>query len=204
MRKQPYGGVSPPGGVCVSTLLCRRGLRLHAAALVVAAAAILCLVGGSLSVAAGTEASSSSRWVLLDAHDLEVGTLISVTRGTQTAVVGFDLLGANFVLEATKDRFLGNTGGLFFELPDCTGTPLIIYKDSVAPLVSVAPPGNSVYIAEADSEPISVLVRSTLNTKSGRCENKLIEGLELVRAKRLLNLNRFYTPPFTVRLVEGE
>ncbi|MEM4658618.1 MAG: hypothetical protein QXX77_09390 [Candidatus Methanosuratincola sp.] len=147
------------------------------------------------------DAEPKPRWAVFDSLSREVGTLLGFSESGDSATIGFEFDGLNFLLEVNKDRIVGNTGGVFFESDDCSGTPLIIYKSTMAPLVAVAPPGSTVYLLVDDPRnPVSLTARSTLDPSSGECEKIKVEGLKLATARAILNLDRVFTPPFTIRL----
>lgn len=144
------------------------------------------------------------KWAVVDSHSLVVGELVGVSGTGDSAVVGLKFFGIEFVVEIDSGRFFGNTGGVFYESDDCVGRILIIAKETLAPLVAVSPPGNTVYVA-ADSEdpPLDVSVGSTLN-EQGECEKLSVSGLELRIARNIVNLDRAFTPPFSLQLVPTE
>lgn len=149
------------------------------------------------------DTESKPRWAVFDSLSREVGTLIGFSAGDDSATVGFEFDGINFLLEVHKDRIVGNTGGVFFESENCSGTPLIIYRSTMAPLVAVAPPGSTVYLLVDDSRnPLSITAHSTFNPSSGECESIKVEGLKLATSKAILNLDRVFTPPFSIRLTQ--
>lgn len=141
-------------------------------------------------------------WSVFDSNSNVVGDLISLNGIGDSAVVGFDIDGISFMVEVDSTRFIGSTAGVFFESDNCSGIPLIIFKDLLSPLVAVAPPGNTVYIQLTESKlPIDAVAASRRNSESGDCEKINVEGLVLAPSRPVINLDDLYTTPFSLRFV---
>ncbi len=152
-----------------------------------------------------TRTETPPRWAVFDSLSQQVGTLVGFRDNGVAAVVGMELLGESFLVGVRSDRFVGNTGGVYFESDNCTGSPLIIFRKTLSPLIAIGPPGNMVYIAAGDTEaPLEVVTGSTLNTETVGCKKVKVSGLKFVRARPLFDLFRIFVPPFTLQLVGAE
>ena len=141
------------------------------------------------------------KWAVVDADSRVVGELLGLSGSGDSAFVGLKFFGIEFVIEVSKTEFFGNTGGVFFESNNCTGRALIIHKKTLSPLVAVAPPLNTLYIAvDSEDEPLQVRTGSTFD-ENGICENLSVSGLEFNVARNVVNLTREFTPPFSLKLV---
>jgi len=170
--------------------------------IVIAIFAIILMPNGASAQSDEEVEEPTKVWSVFDSNSNVVGELISLNGIGDSAVVGFDIDGISFMVEVDSVRFIGSTAGVFFESDNCTGIPLIIFKDLLSPLVAVAPPGNTVYIQLTESKlPIDVVAASRRNSESGDCEKINVEGLVLAPSRPVINLSDLYTPPFSLRFV---
>jgi hypothetical protein len=75
------------------------------------------------------------------------------------------------VLQVFRDHFEGSVPALLFLSSDCTGTPFLSTADhghTLASVVAIAPPGSTVYLAEAQATPQTITVGSEL-ARDGSC-----------------------------------
>ena len=112
-----------------------------------------------------------------------------------------------FALQVFRDRFEGNVPTLLFESPTCSGTPLLISADqakTLTPVVAVASPGSTVYLADPEATPRTITVGSeqaadgTCTTPTGP-DGAPVTQANAVPALPVIDLNTRFTPPFSVR-----
>ncbi|MEE9251807.1 MAG: hypothetical protein V3U74_00415 [Thermodesulfobacteriota bacterium] len=150
-----------------------------------------------------TDLKEVEQWSVLDSNSNTVGDFIGLRGVGDSALVGFDVDGIQFVVEVGDEGFIGNTGGVFFRSTNCTGTPFIIHKKTLSALVAVAPPGSSVYIqVNPEQEPLDMITGSTFKSEAEGCERQSVEGLELTTAVAVVDLAKIFKPPFTLKLIK--
>jgi hypothetical protein len=112
------------------------------------------------------------------------------------------------VLGVLRDRLAGQLSTLFFETPDCSGTPFVPapLASELLPLVVVAPPGSSLYQAQGTEPPRalryrSILEGSTLLRPAQACTPVTPPGnlQQAIQAARVLDLDTQFTPPFRLQ-----
>jgi len=104
---------------------------------------------------------------------------------------------------------------VYFDQENCAGTPLLILQGTLGetrptllPLVAVALPGHTVYLAENEGPAQTFYYTSTLKAISatepynhgGQCENiGSISPINARQATPLIDLDTLFTPPFRAR-----
>lgn len=134
-----------------------------------------------------------------DATGKKVGDITDLDTGT--AAVLFQLNQYRLLLYVISDGNFFYSGNiyLFFESSDCTGTPLVPSQapNRFVPSVTIADPGQTLYIADPQGLPQFVNYHSTI-IPGGPCTTTN-NGATLVPALALGDLSTLFTPPFSVR-----
>ncbi len=152
---------------------------------------------------------------VFDARGKRVGEVMAAgVTSLASVMVPLRAQGYVFALEVFPDRFssFGLIGTqnefVFFEKENCLGNPFLSvpFGSFMLPVVAVAPPGSTVYLADPEGVPRTVPVKSRLSASTatnpgGICEN-LGGGFFVGRgvlALPLVDLDEHFTPPFRVR-----
>jgi hypothetical protein len=154
-----------------------------------------------------------SSFAVYDANDTKVGELIGSTdRTLQPAEVLFRIDGHSFVLSVFADRFAGTSDRVYFEGDNCVGRSFLFLSSTLSqvrptllPLIAVAPPGSTVYLAENHGPAQtfhynSTLTASSLSTAGGVCDSP--GGNNPINARQatpLVDLDTMFTPPFRIQ-----
>ena len=141
---------------------------------------------------------------VVDANGRRVGSVIAPdTVGTDEVALQVD--GHIFRLNFTRTTIQAPvTLNIYFESPDCTGTPYLsandINFDSLIPESVIDPPGQTIYVADLTDTPTQRWMRSQLGVTTA-CVQSPTVGFQstAVRAVPLLDLATTpFTPPFRV------
>lgn len=164
----------------------------------------------SIAFADGPFIRSPAFLVVYDAKGKLVGNVFSVAAPTdplQSVVTALKVgKRAFFALQVFRDHFAGNVRALFFESPDCSGSPFVITADqanALTPVVAVSRPGSTVYLADPRGIPHTITVGSEL-AADGTCtiptdpDGAPVTQSQAIPAIPVIDLNTVFTPPFSV------
>ena len=141
---------------------------------------------------------------VVDANGKKVGSVIAPdTVGTDGVALQVD--GHIFRLSFTRTTIQAPTTlNIYFESPDCTGTPYLsardINFDGLIPESVIDPPGQTIYVADPTDTPTPRWIQSQFGMTTA-CVQSPTVGFQstAVRALPLLDLaTNPFTPPFRV------
>ena len=118
------------------------------------------------------------------------------------SIVSFQVNGRLFSITVEPQRF---ATGIFlqYKAADCTSAPAFIDPDtdsnSILPRPALAGPGTTAYLPELGGFLQLVTVKSGFDQSTRSCVNFLPGTLLLAIAVAVVNLDTFFTPPFTAR-----
>jgi hypothetical protein len=144
--------------------------------------------------------------VVYDGRGKRVGIVSGGGENPLRPLVPFQIDGVPFMLYVSRDGF--SQDEVVWQSADCTGTPYVwvagpgyTYKPSSTPAVAVGPPGNTVYVESGS--PVTMTFHSYSIGAPGDSPCSSYGALSVIHqaapARALVDMNTFYTPPFTVR-----
>jgi hypothetical protein len=157
------------------------------------------------SASFGQTIQSVSGLMVIDANGKSVGSVIAPdTVGTNAVALQVD--GHVFLLNFTRTTITARTARIFFESSNCTGTAYLdtssdgINFDALIPESVIAPPGQTVYVADTTDTPTRRMLGSQFGLTTDDCvPTPSVLRLTVVRALPLLDLaTNPFAPPFRV------
>jgi hypothetical protein len=155
---------------------------------------------------------SPHQLAVYDAYGKRVGLVSGATSGKP--MVSFKFQDVPFMLLVLRDGFQASL--VVWESTDCSGQPFIPtggdpypFSPSSLPIVAVAMPGNTVYVEDGTPRSITARSYSTYPGHPGpggspgswpQCAESPAQPwvLTSVPARPLVDMNSYFTPPFTV------
>jgi len=150
-----------------------------------------------------------SNITVLDANNKVVGRVQSIGGDAAAASIGFVVAGVSqpIILNVNRDRIYGaqGNGNVVFESTDCSGTPflfrgLVVMQPDreLSPQTAVVLPGSTLYVQDMNLSPQEIHAQSIL-TKTTPCTAQDMGTFTALPAKKILDLDQEFTPPFTTR-----